>query len=397
MAHARALSSRPLAVVAIAFALLGCGCGSRRALSPPSCIQAVADAPRLRGVPTTLTKLPASPFGVVSSAGFSFVTVGGYTSLNELWVFRDGGLHPRLVRRLPLPIPGGAGEAVTPAGRLLLVAAGSGATVVDVRRARSGAPAGVLGSLQAVAPNAQTGTLDPRSAIEVVVSRGGAFAFVSLEYLGTIAVFDLRAARASGWRRSGFRGMIRTGLVDVGLARSPDGKTLSATRDVRRAETHPATAVVQRIAAGCDPVRVVVTADGETVWVTARESDSLLGFSASKLVRTPRRALVREVRVGEAPVGLALLDGGRRIVVLNSNRFGVVSASSALALVDGAQGKLLGTIRAGAFPREAATSSDGRALLVTNWSSQELEAVGLGSLPLQQSARLRLRFSSSIN
>jgi DNA-binding beta-propeller fold protein YncE len=320
------------------------------------------------------------------------VTVGGYTGLNELWVYRDSGVHPRLVRRFALPISGAAGEAVTPDGRLLLVAAGSGVTVVDIRRARSGAPDAVLGNLQAVAPSAQTGSLDPRSAIEVAVSPDSRFAFVSLEYFGTVAVFDLRAARAAGWKRSGSLGMIPIGLVDVGVAVSPDGRSLYVTRaasrfgqppregtldviDLRQAETRPASAVVKRVGAGCDPVRVSVAADGETVWVTARASNALLGFSG------PRLSLVRVVPVGQAPVGLTLLDGGRRIMVLNSNRFGVTGASPSLSLVDVKRGKLLGTIRAGAFPREAAVSSDRRTVLITNWTSQELEAIRLDSLP----------------
>ncbi len=346
-----------------------------------------------------MLRLPASPFGVVSHGGFSFVTVGGYSGLNELWVFRDAGLHPRLVRRVVLPAPGAAGEALSPDGRLLLLAAGSGVTVVDVRRAVSGSPHAVLGSLQAVPATADTGALDPRSAIEVAVTPDGLYAFASLEYYGTIAVFDLKAAQASGWRRSGFRGMIPIGLVDVGLALSPDGKTLYATRavrrqgqtasrqgtlavvDVKRAETRPKTAVVRQVAAGCDPVRVAVSGDGTTVWVTARASDALLGFSASRLSRSPRMALEEDVRVGEAPVGLALLDHGQRIVVLNSNRFGVVGATPGLSLVSAARGTLIGTFGAGAFPREAATTSDGRTLLVTNWSSLELEAVALDTLP----------------
>jgi DNA-binding beta-propeller fold protein YncE len=385
------------ALLATASLLVG-GCGARHALLPPGCTTAVASAPRIAAVRATMLKLPASPFGVVSAADFSFVTVGGYTGLNELWVFRNHGLHLTLVRRIALPVPGVAGEALTRNGSELLIAAGSGVTVVDVRKAELPDAPAVLGSLQAVPATAQTGAVDPRSAIEVAVTPDGRYAFVSLEYAGWIAVFDLAKARAAGWKRSGLRGMIPVGLVNVGLAVSPDGRTLYATRavrqidqstpregelvviNVRRAETDPRAAVIARVHAGCDPVRVAATPDGQTVWVTARASNALLGFSASRLARSRDQALEHVVHVGEAPVGLALIDGGRRILVMNSNRFGVVGASATLAVVDGHSSKLLGTIQTGAFPREAAVTNS-NSLLVTNWGSQELQALNLADLP----------------
>jgi DNA-binding beta-propeller fold protein YncE len=377
--------------------LFATGCGRPGTLPSPGCSQAVATAPELH-VRRAMVGLPASPFGVASVGRFSFVTVGGYTGLNELQVFRDDGFRPRFVRRIVLPIQGAAGVTLTPDKRELLVAAGSGTVVVDVDRVERGSDGAVLGSLQAVGVS-DRGTLDPSSAIEVVVSPDGNYAFVSLEYAGVIAVFDVQRARATGWRRSGFVGAIPVGLVVVGLAMSPDGHTLYATRaarrvgevqpqpgtldviDVARAERHPRTAVVARVAAGCDPVRVAATPDGNTVWVTARASDALLGFSAARLAQAPSRALERVVRVGEAPVGLALIDGGRRIVVMNSDRFGALGTKASLGVVDGKQGKLLGTIASGAFPREAVVASDGSELLVANWGSRELEVVDLRTLP----------------
>ncbi len=52
-----------------------------------------------------------------------------------------------------------------------------------------------------------------------------------------------------------------------------------------------------------------------------RASDALLGSSAALLHGDPVRALIARARVGEAPVGLALVDHGGRIVVADSNRF----------------------------------------------------------------------------
>jgi DNA-binding beta-propeller fold protein YncE len=42
----------------------------------------------------------------------------------------------------------------------------------------------------------------------------------------------------------------------------------------------------------------------------------------------------------------------------------------------------LGTIPAGAFPREMAVSADGRTLFLTNFGSQSLQAIDIGNLPI---------------
>jgi DNA-binding beta-propeller fold protein YncE len=120
--------------------------------------------------------------------------------------------------------------------------------------------------------------------------------------------------------------------------------------------------------------------------VTARESDCLLGFSAALLRSASRRSLVADVRVGEAPVGLAPAPSGNQIVVADSDRFGARGAATSLAVVAVAAAlrhrpALLGVIGAGGFPREMAQEPDGRTLLVTNFGSGQLEAVDLTGLP----------------
>ncbi len=78
---------------------------------------------------------------------------------------------------------------------------------------------------------------------------------------------------------------------------------------------------------------MITSADGGVVWVTARGSDRLLGFSASRLRTDSARSLIASAEVGEAQVGLALVDGGTRIVA-DSNRFSAAGATSSLAVVD---------------------------------------------------------------
>jgi DNA-binding beta-propeller fold protein YncE len=115
-------------------------------------------------------------------------------------------------------------------------------------------------------------------------------------------------------------------------------------------------------------------------------SNALLGFAAARLRTDPVRALLARVQVGTAPGGLALVDGGRRIVVADSNRFDAAHATSSLAVVSvpaalAGQPALLGLVPAGGFPREMALEPGGRTLLVTCFTSGQVEAVDVASLP----------------
>jgi DNA-binding beta-propeller fold protein YncE len=122
------------------------------------------------------------------------------------------------------------------------------------------------------------------------------------------------------------------------------------------------------------------------VWVTARESDDLLCFSAAALRTEPKRALVAAVRVGEAPVGLLLVRSGSLVVVADSNRFGASGAGSDLSVVSVAAAlsgrpAVTGTVPAGQFPREMALAPGDQTLLISNFSSDQLESVSVPSLP----------------
>lgn len=155
---------------------------------------------------------------------------------------------------------------------------------------------------------------------------------------------------------------------------------------LRRAETDPKASVVVTVKAGCEPVRVTTSADGRLVWVTARASDDLLAFSAARLLTDPARALIAIVRVGEAPVGLMVVDGGSRVIVADSNRFARPGAVADLDVVNAAAAvsgrpAVIGHIPSGKFPREMALEPGGGTLLVTNFLSEQLEAVSLSGVP----------------
>jgi hypothetical protein len=314
-------------------------------------------------------------------------------------------------------LSGPAGAAVTPDGRYLLVADGSGAVVLSVARAEAGTAGAVLGVL--AAPRQANGP--PGGAIEVAVSPDSRFVFVTLEYDGEAVVFNLEAALAHGFGGAAYVGAIPLGNAAVGMAVSPDGRWLYATSegavarqhpvalgstrcqghvpgtrpgeppgtltvvDLRRAESDPAQSVTATVDAGYQPVRVVTAANGTEVWVTARASDDLLCFSAARLAADPAHALVAVTRVGSEPVGLAAVRGGTLIVVADSNRFGAAGQNSTLSVVDAGaalagRAAIVGDLPAGGFPRDMSLSPDGT-LLVSDYASGQVQAIATADLP----------------
>jgi DNA-binding beta-propeller fold protein YncE len=357
-------------------------------------------APQVAGT-AMLKRLDGNPFGIAVTADrrWSFVVLN-----SAVLVLRagPGGLHQVSRVHLDATLTLAEGAALTPDGRYLLVADDRGADVISVARAEAGRPHAVLGKLT---------TQAARAAIEVAVSPDSRYVFISEEFSKEIVVFNLRQAIAGGFGAAGFTGDIPAGRSPVGLAVSPDGRWLYATSErvrnvpsaaaaggnpgvpgvlevisVRRAERDPARSVVSAVQAGYLPVRVITSADGAVVWVTARASDALLAYSAARLRSSPAHALLGWVRVGETPVGLALIRGGREIVIADSNRRNTGGRSASLAVVRTAAA-LAGRpavaryVRAGLFPREVTLAPGGQTLLVSNYDSGELESVTVASLP----------------
>jgi DNA-binding beta-propeller fold protein YncE len=405
---------RALVVVVVAGSLVGYGPAiSTGAMSvrqgvPDSCsatpAPASAPSPAL-GARATMIGLSGSPFGVATTPDGRWSFVAELAATSRLGVFAESSFAPRLVRTIVMPGEA-VGVALVGGGRYLFVANGVGATVVSVVRAETGAPHSVLGVLREPAKAERGGG----GAIEVAGSPDGRYAFVSLEGTAQIAVYDLRAAVASQFRNPGYVGSVRVGQLPGGLAVSPDGRWLYATSEIAgarlpspwsgyqgthgtlsvisiaRAERDPADAVVATVNAHCSPVRVAVSPDGSTVWVTARGDNELLAFSAAKLRSAPVQALVADVRVGEAPVGLAFVPLEHVVIVAESNRFNASGARSDLTVVDATAAlahrpAIRGTIRAGSFPREMSLEPDGRTLLVGKYGSRQLEVVNVSRLP----------------
>jgi DNA-binding beta-propeller fold protein YncE len=161
--------------------------------------------------------------------------------------------------------------------------------------------------------------------------------------------------------------------------------------DTARAESGAGRrAVLAQAEAGCQPVRVAVSPDGSTVWVTALQSNALLGFSAAALRDHSSRALRAVVPVGSEPVGLLLVDDGRLALVANSNRglvpgtasaapqtVSVINTAAALA----GRPAIAGVVPAGLFPRDLTLDQASSQVLLGNFNSGTVEEFPVPKAP----------------
>jgi len=351
----------------------------------PGCSTVVARAPALH-YETRFVSAPGAPFGIATSHDGRFAFVAG----EFLQVYSLASATPEFVREDSLfSDESFSGLTLSPNGRYLVAASGTGVIVFDVAQLEhggAGPTSGLVGTLIG----------DGQSSIEAAFSPDGHYVFVTFEDKDDLQVFKFADAVAHNFSSASYLlGSVPLGVAPVGVAVSPDGRYLYATSeernssqtegtlttiDLAEAERSPSQAVVSTVSAGCSPVRVVTTS--RSVYVTARESDEVLEFSASRLVTDPHGALEDRVRVGEAPVGLALADGDSTIVVGDSDRFDVPGTSANLAVVkiaDDGTLTLAGYLEpprwSGLFPRDMTSTPDGSTVLISDFDSYQLEAV----------------------
>jgi DNA-binding beta-propeller fold protein YncE len=307
----------------------------------------------------------------------------------EIAVIALGREAPRLVRVVKLPgsLTAAFGMAMTQDGTLLVVAGYRATAVLRVRALEDGSSDPVAGVLD----DAGAGQF------EVAVSADDRYVFVTDETTGSLSVFDLALALRRGFSAHGVAaGIVPLAPGAVGVAMSPDGRRLYVTTygaygphgrlwviDVVRAENGAdGAAILAQVPAGCQPVRVAVSPDGSTVWVTALQSNALLGFSAADLRDDPSRALRAVVRVGAEPVGLVVVDDGRLALVGNSNRglvpgtgsdarqtVSVINTAAALAR----RPAVVGVVPTGLFPRDLTFDQATRQVLLGNYNSGTIE------------------------
>jgi DNA-binding beta-propeller fold protein YncE len=303
-------------------------------------------------------------------------------------------------------------------GQLLIVASDDRVAFIDSERLITGSSDAILGYLND-APMA--------GRFYANVTPDDRWLFLSDESARTISVVDLVKARASAFDTSAVIGQIPVGRAPIALTFSADHRYLYTTSqvappaygwssvcsapgsdaarqpsrypegavlvvDVALATRDPAQAVVGAVAAGCNPVRLVTSPSGDVAYVTARTDNRLLAFDTRKLLADPVSALVGRVPVGDAPVGVAVFNGGARIAVTNSNRFGNSDTPQTLTIIDAqkiasGEAAVLGSVLAGVFPRELRVTEDQQTLLLTNFGSKNLAMIDVARLPLESRKR----------
>jgi len=393
------------------FALLFCSDGSAQATkteAPSRCNAAAAEA-------ISYVSLPGHPFSTIPSKDgcwlFVSVTSSSPKSANGVALLRR--LDGRITLQKVFPVEASpTGMVITHDGKLLIVADDEYVVFMDVMRMISGRGDPMLGYMSERGSSGR---------VYANVTPDDKFLFVSDENTETISVINLEKARAEGFKETARVGKVPVGIAPIALTFSPDGKWLYTTSqeapkslnwpiackpegvdpakakeqyaqgaiivvDVVRAQTDPAHSVVSNIPAGCSPVRLAISPSGDRVYVTARNSNSLLAFDTKAMQGNAEHAQVGKVPVGLSPVGVAVVNGGKFVVVTNSNRFATdQTARQTMSVIDAArvgegQAAVIGSVPAGIFPREFGQSPDGRTLFVANYTSSELEVIDLNRI-----------------
>ena len=346
---------------------------------------------------------------------FVTLTATGNASGGQVAVVRRNAGALSVVRTITLK-GNPTGAVLTHDGKFLIVASGEYLAFLDAAKLTSGQGDPVLGYI---------GDGSPVGYIYVNVSPDDRYLFAAAERAAAILVVDLEQARAAGFNARGGVAKLDVGNAPISVTLSPDGRFLYTTSEVglpawgwprtcrpenpnagRNVPNHsqgaiivfevpqilkdPSHAVVARVAAGCSPVRLVLSPRGDVAYVSARSDNALEAFDAQRLLTDSAHALVGRVEVGVAPVGVAVIDSGKRVVVTSSNRFsGGANDRQPLTVVDATKLRtgapsVTGTIPAGAFPRELRLTADGHTLFVTNFASRSLEMIDLARAPLSR-------------
>lgn len=383
--------------------------------------------------PLTNVELPGHPLSVVSTRDgcwlFVSLTSDDPKSNGVAVLRRTAGtislqrVYP-IERRVRDPLyPGPAGMVMTHDGQLLIAANNDDLVFLSVQSMISAKAEPVVGHLDDGAPKrtllALNGfTKHSAGTCCVNISKDDGHLFVSNELAGTISVVDLAKARRSNYDSAAVIGQIPVSVgPQVALTFSPDERWLYTTNglasdswnwpsvcpsfnrqgtripegavvvvDVQRAISDPGNAVVSKAPAGCVPIRLAITHNGESVWVLATNSNAVIGFDTAKLLSDPLHARIGTVTVGTQPRGMTVLPDDKHIVVANSQKYtDDQNSPSNVFVIDidklrAGKPAVIGTFPAGAFPREFSLSPDERTLFLANYLSNTIEVIDVKRL-----------------
>jgi len=359
--------------------------------------------------------LPGRPFGIAVTKDGCHLLVAvmgkGQVSSSGIALLRRS-LGKTTIEKF-FSLEGGATDIVlTHDQKMLIVAGGRDVAFMDVERMLSQKGDPVLGYLK---------DASALGSINVNVTGDDKFLFISDEGSESIRVIDLEKARSRKFSSDALIGKIPVGIAPIALVFSPDEKLLYTTAevsqpslgwdtkckpegdaggarpshpegavivvDVEKAKTDPEHSVLKWLAAGCSPVRAVISPGGDFLYVTARASNAVLVYATAKMLSDPGHALVATVPTGTAPVGITLADGGKRLLVANSNRFGG-SGNQTVTVIDATrvssgQAAVLGTLPAQSFPREFASSPGGKTIFLSNFNSNSLEVIDMARVEIK--------------
>jgi hypothetical protein len=291
--------------------------------------------------------------------------------------------------------------------RNLYVATGYGAIIYDV-------PMLLAGSSNS-SNNPIVGTLSHedgyvgRSAIELSITPNDAYVFISQEFgsnatqdLGGIEVYNV-ARLANGTVISSWKGYILTGYRTIGQDFSQDYTKLFVTSEIKSNATSqnettgtisvldvptlkvtPGKALFRKVTGGCHPVRTVMSADKNTLWVSLRDANMVMAFDASTLAsNSPLDPVIATVNTGTSPIGMAAIQ--HHIFAADSNRYNYSDTTTGITVIKTGAALYEGQVNfpqipTSAFPRELAVSPDGNTLLISEFGAQTIRAVNIASL-----------------
>lgn len=378
------------AVIAIGFCIASAttiAAPSARDTAAPTCVYTAGSASIAVG---------GQPFAVEPSADgcWIFASLAGDEGRSGIALLHNVG--GRFVLSRTVDVKDGIADLVlTRDGKLLMGADDAGVRVFDVDRLEKGEDHADLGE---VPDGTET------APVMIALSADEHLMFVSDEDGNQITVSNLAAGRRDGFGPNTVIGRIPQGAGPVGLAMSPDGSLLYAVSersdpglhfanrcrsetpgstklhaegalsviDVAKAATDLSKSVIAVLPAGCDPVRVVVSSDGTTVFVTARGENAVYATHFAHPA-TPSIYTRTRFDVGQSPVGLVIAAKSGRVWVSNSSRFS--NAEGEIQTVGTPEMPDITRVKTGQFPRNLRFLPDGVTLAVAVFGAQAVQFV----------------------